>query len=105
MGRATQRESLTKLFVETFPIANTRFERREIKHDGPFAPICAIRRVVGDLAEQIIVGLAELDIDPTTVSARHYNTLLGFFVERLAHTLEHVVGYSDGKRELKRGAV
>ena len=53
---------LTKLLVKPLMVSHVRSIRRKVKHDGSFAPIGAVRRVVRDLAQEVEVRLANLSI-------------------------------------------
>jgi hypothetical protein len=49
---------LTERLVEAQMVASCGPVRRKVKHDGPLAPVRSIRRIVSNLAEEIVVGLA-----------------------------------------------
>lgn len=57
------RQKLTEWLIETQLIADVGPEGREVKHDGPPAPVGPIRGVGSHLSEEVVVRLAELDVD------------------------------------------
>lgn len=121
-----QRGELTEWLVESQVVADAGAEGREVEHDGPFGPVGAVRGVVGDLAQKIVVGFAELDVlqhmsigqwfllicwvrikekrvthNPAPVRRSHVDQVFGILcVKQLAHPLQHVVGHGHGEGQL-----
>lgn len=97
---------LTKISIIGLSITNAGLKVREIKHDGALGPVGAVAGVVRDLAQEVVIGLAKLDVDAGAVRAGHGDAFFRVLVvEELADALEHGVGLGDGKRELERQAV
>lgn len=61
--RGENRRGLTEWLIETQVITGARPEAREVEHDRPLAPVCSIGGVGGHLSEEVVVWLAELDVD------------------------------------------
>lgn len=99
-----RRQLMIKGLVVAQAVADRRLKRREIKHDGAFAPVRAVGRVVRDLAQQIEVRFSELDVDAAAVSRGHDLALQQLVVEGFADALEDGVGLRDGEREFEREA-
>lgn len=55
--------SLTEWLIEPQLVADVWPETREVEHDGAFAPVRTVRGVCGHLSQEIVVRLAELDVD------------------------------------------
>jgi hypothetical protein len=68
-------KKLTKWFIESQVVSPSRSVAREVEHYGALGPVGAICCIGPHLAQQIVVGSPELDVDSTTISARHGNSL------------------------------
>ena len=55
-------EYLTKWLVEALVVSHGGSEGGKVKHDRPLGPVGAVRGVVGALAEQVVVCLANCDL-------------------------------------------
>lgn len=78
--------------------------RRPIKHNDTTGPVGAVGRVVGALAQEVKVGLAELDVDAAAVGAGDGLDLPDLLVEQGADALEYGVGLRHGESKLERVA-
>lgn len=87
-------------------VSDIRSEGREVKHDGALAPVGAIRGIVRDLSQEVVIRPAKLDVDPTSVGGGHVDQILRVLrVKELASPLQHVVCHGDGEGELHGVAV
>lgn len=61
--QGVSQRGLTEWLIETQVITGARPEAREVEHDRPLAPVGSIGGVGGHLSEEVVVWLAELDVD------------------------------------------
>lgn len=110
----------TKVLVEPLVVARIGPKRRKVKHNGPLAPVGAVRRVVRPLTEQVKVGLADcppmstpppsslkhqkltLDINPTPIRRRHHHPPPQLLIKQPPHPLQHAIRHRRRKRQLQR---
>ena len=96
-----QQGLLTERLIVAQAITDGGVVAREVEHDGAAGPVRAISRVISDLAKEVEVRAAELDVDAARVGRRHDLPLLRLVVKELPHAAQHVIGARHGEGELE----
>jgi hypothetical protein len=93
---------LTECLVVSLLISKTGSKRREIKHDGAFAPVLPISSISRNLTKEVKVRFAKLDVNAAPVRRRHGHQFRRFRIEEGTNPLQHLICSRHWERQFER---